>query len=100
MSDSEEDLDCVNWWLDFMADAGIPPNAAAQYAVNFADQRIPRDKEIITELSSDEWRDLGVELLGDRLALKNFAKVKNFDSTYLEKDFFRERTLCNENFFI
>ena len=58
-----------------MADAGIPPNAAAQYAVNFADQRIPRDKEIITELSSDEWRDLGVELLGDRLALKNFAKV-------------------------
>jgi|ERR1711973_104294 len=74
MSDSEEDLDCVNWWLDFMADAGIPPNAAAQYAVNFADQRIPRDKEIITELSSDEWRDLGVELLGDRLALKNFAK--------------------------
>ena len=81
MSDSEEDLDCVNWWLDFMADAGIPPNAAAQYAVKFVDQRIPRDKEIITDhlvnlhLSSDDWRDLGVELLGDRLALKNFAKV-------------------------
>ena len=31
-------------WLDFFADAGIPPSAAAQYSVAFADERIPLDK--------------------------------------------------------
>ena len=75
MSESEEELDTINWWLDFFADAGIPPNAAALFAVNFAEHRIPREWEIINDLSNDEWKELGVDLLGDRLSLKNYAKV-------------------------
>lgn len=74
MSESEEELDTINWWLDFFADAGIPPNAAAQFAVNFSEHRIPKEREIINDLSNEEWKELGVELLGDRLALKTFAK--------------------------
>jgi len=75
MSESEEeDFEAINWWLDFFADAGIPPNSAAQFAVNFSEHRIPKEREIINELSIEEWRELGVELLGDRLTLKNFAK--------------------------
>ena len=79
MSDDENmsdgDIEVVNDWLDFFADAGIPPNAAAQYALNFSDQRIPMDKSILGELSNEELKELGVELLGDRLAIKNYAKV-------------------------
>merc|ERR1711953_914424 len=78
MSDDENmsdgDIEVVNDWLDFFADAGIPPNAAAQYALNFSDQRIPMDKSILGELSNEELKELGVELLGDRLAIKNYAK--------------------------
>lgn len=75
MSESEEeDFEAINWWLDFFADAGIPPNSAAQFAVNFSEHRIPKEREIINELSIEEWRELGVDLLGDRLTLKNFAK--------------------------
>jgi len=72
---SDGDIAVVNDWLDFFADAGIPPNAAAQYAINFADQRIPLEKTILVDLSNDELKELGVDLLGDRLAIKNHAKV-------------------------
>ena len=73
-SDSEEGMSSINWWLDFFADAGIPPTSAAEYAVSFAEQRIPQEYEIILELGTDEWRELGVTVLGDRLAMKNLAK--------------------------
>jgi len=68
-------MSSINWWLDFFADAGIPPNSAAEYAVAFAEQRIPQDYEIILELGKEEWQELGVTVLGDRLAMKNLAKT-------------------------
>jgi len=78
MSDSESSTDenyaQINQWLDYFADAGIPPQPAAQYAVNFAEQRIPLDRAIISELGHDELKELGVDLLGDRLSIKNAAK--------------------------
>ena len=82
MSDSEPegDYETINQWLDYFADAGIPPNAAAQYAINFSEQRIPLERAIIAELSNEELKELGVELLGDRLAIKNCAKVQLFSS--------------------
>lgn len=75
MSESEDEgMETINWWLDFFADAGIPPTSAAEYAVSFAEQRIPKEYEIILELGLEEWRELGVTILGDRLAMKTFAK--------------------------
>jgi len=68
-------MSSINWWLDFFADAGIPPNSAAEYAVAFAEQRIPQEYEIILELGKEEWHELGVTVLGDRLAMKTLAKT-------------------------
>lgn len=68
-------MSSINWWLDFFADAGIPPNSAAEYAVAFAEQRIPQEYEIILELGREEWHELGVTVLGDRLAMKTLAKT-------------------------
>ena len=65
---SDGDIEVVNEWLDFS-------NGAAQYAINFADQRIPLGKTILLDLSNDELKELGVDLHGDRLAIKNHANV-------------------------
>jgi len=73
-SSTDENYAQINQWLDYFADAQIPPQAAAQYAVNFAEQRIPLDRAIIAQLAHDELKELGVELLGDRLSIKNAAK--------------------------
>jgi len=73
-SENDENLEVMNQWLDFFADAGIPPSDAAQYAINFSEQRIPMDKSIIIELGHSELKELGVDLLGDRLAILKCAK--------------------------
>lgn len=73
-SENDENLEVMNQWLDFFADAGIPPSDAAQYAINFSEQRIPMDKSIIIELGHGELKELGVDLLGDRLAILKCAK--------------------------
>merc|ERR1711917_1327 len=73
-SENDENLEVMNQWLDFFADAGIPPSDAAQYAINFSEQRIPMDKSIIVELGHGELKELGVDLLGDRLAILKCAK--------------------------
>lgn len=53
-SSTDENYAQINQWLDYFADAQIPPQAAAQYAVNFAEQRIPLDRAIIAQLAHDE----------------------------------------------
>jgi len=83
-SENDENLEVMNQWLDFFADAGIPPSDAAQYAINFSEQRIPMDKSIIVELGHGELKELGVDLLGDRLAILKCAKVAyKLDNTKL-----------------
>ena len=49
----------------------------SKYAINFSEQRIPMDKSIIIELGHGELKELGVDLLGDRLAILKCAKVGN-----------------------
>jgi len=46
----------------------------SKYAINFSEQRIPMDKSIIIELDHGELKELGVDLLGDRLAILKCAK--------------------------
>lgn len=56
----------------------------SKYAINFSEQRIPMDKSIIVELGHGELKELGVDLLGDRLAILKCAKVAyKLDNTKL-----------------
>lgn len=67
---------------------GIPPQPAAQYAVNFAEQRIPLDRNIIGDLSHEELKELGVDTLGDRLAIRNAAKVSRINRVNWLRSYF------------
>ncbi|XP_067943241.1 interferon regulatory factor 2-binding protein-like A [Watersipora subatra] len=66
-------------WLQFFLEAGIPARQAANYAVNFVDNRITKD--MLCDLDKDYLRELGVTVLGDLIAiLKHSKKVASQSS--------------------
>lgn len=60
-------------WFQFFLDSGIPPADAGNYAVTFTTNRIQMD--MITDLTKDYLRDMGITVLGDVIAILKHAKV-------------------------
>lgn len=53
-------------------EAGIPPAAAANYAIIFTDNRI--QKHMLLDLNKEYLKDMGVNILGDIIAILKHAK--------------------------
>ena len=67
-------------WVDFFTKAGIPATEAADYATKFTTNRI--NELTVTELDNKTLIDIGVDILGDRLAILQYTK-HSFNSTTL-----------------
>ncbi|XP_049857516.1 uncharacterized protein LOC126338486 isoform X3 [Schistocerca gregaria] len=62
----------VDEWMNFFRDAGIPPNVSASYASSFCQNRIHLN--MVLELNRDLLKELGVNLIGDAIAILRHAK--------------------------
>jgi len=62
----------AQFWISFFVEAGIPPAAAANYAIIFTDNRI--QKHMLLDLNKEYLKDMGVNILGDIIAILKHAK--------------------------
>ena len=62
----------AGFWISFFVEAGIPPAAAANYAIIFTDNRI--QKHMLLDLNKEYLKDMGVTVLGDIIAILKHAK--------------------------
>jgi len=62
----------TRFWISFFVEAGIPPAAAANYAIIFTDNRI--QKHMLLDLNKEYLKDMGVTVLGDIIAILKHAK--------------------------
>ena len=62
----------VAFWISFFVEAGIPPAAAANYAIIFTDNRI--QKHMLLDLNKEYLKDMGVNVLGDIIAILKHSK--------------------------
>ena len=65
-------LQSEDTWTKFFSDAGIPQDIAAQYLSSFQQNRITIS--VLSELDKDALTELGVNTLGDRLAILKLAR--------------------------
>ena len=63
----------VAFWISFFVEAGIPPAASANYAIIFTDNRI--QKHMLLDLNKEYLKDMGVNVLGDIIAILKHAKL-------------------------
>lgn len=62
----------TQFWISFFVEAGIPPAAAANYAIIFTENRI--QKHMLLDLNKEYLKDMGVNILGDIIAILKHAK--------------------------
>ena len=60
------------FWISFFVEAGIPPAAAANYAIIFTENRI--QKHMLLDLNKEYLKEMGVNILGDIIAILKHAK--------------------------
>ena len=61
----------LNFWDTFFVDAGIPSVEARIYAEKFVENRITDP----TDLTDQHLKDLGVTVIGDKIAIQKHAKL-------------------------
>lgn len=76
---SSGDINSTTSWVKFFTDAGIPHNVAANYAVTFVDNRI--NKNMLLDLNKEILQDMGINVMGDIIAVLKHAKVVHAQMT-------------------
>ena len=68
-------LDSEPEWTDFLTEAGIPAEAAAQYSKTFTDNRLRASE--LPDFNIELLKSLGINVIGDALSIVRHAKSKS-----------------------